>query len=128
MLRRCLFQYFANPFFHWLAEPVHDYLHPKQRCNHLTIYLGMRYFLTSVRSKSPGRLLTPKCNRSFIQRAVLLHKTKARCQGRRGQGGQYTFSALTVIQSMESKKPNLVGWAKCLNPLVLMRRIERPTY
>jgi hypothetical protein len=28
----------------------------------------------------------------------------------------------------QSKKPNLVGWAKCLNLLVLMRRIERPTY
>ena len=38
-------------------------------------------------------------------------------------------SGYTVVtQSTKNKKPNLVGWAKCLNPLVLMRRIERPTY
>lgn len=30
MLVRCFFQYFANPFFDWLAEPVHDYLPPKK--------------------------------------------------------------------------------------------------
>jgi hypothetical protein len=34
----------------------------------------------------------------------------------------------TPTRIAESKKPNLAGWAKCLNLLVLMRGIEPPTY
>jgi hypothetical protein len=53
----------VNPFFHRLAEPIHDAT-LKQRWNSLTIYSGVAYFLTKIRGKPTTQFMGNKTPQS----------------------------------------------------------------
>ena len=103
MLRRCLVQNFTNPFFYWLAEPVHDYLPRKRELQSPHYLLGNALFFDKHQRYVPSRLPGAKMQQVFQRNDDAATHNKSPLQGK-ARAGCMTYILGSDCQTRHGKQ------------------------